>query len=352
MPWNNQNGGGNNSNGGNRGPWGQGTGGGPGSGGQQPPDLEELLRRGQDQMQNLLPGGGMSAVVIFALVLVGWAMTGMYRVDQKELGVELRFGKFSQQTLPGFHYHLPYPIETVLKPQVQVVNEMHIGDLDIDGTVLTGDENLSKVPFSVFWRISDAASFLFNVRDPNQIILTTAESIMREEVGRRPIDDILTANRAEVEAAVMTSLQSTLDSYGVGVLITQVQMQGVEPHRDAIEAYREVQAAEAEKERMRNEAEAYANRVVPEAQGRAARIIQEAEGYKEQTIAEADGEAQRFISVYNEYKKAPDVTRQRIFLETMEDVFDGMDKIIIDDQGGGQGVVPYLPLNELRKNRP
>lgn len=373
MSWKNQSGG--PWGGGPRGPWGNG----PQSSGPNSPDLEDLIRRGQEKLRTALPGGvgsgkGILAVVVIALV--AWLLSGFYRVEPDEQGVVLRFGKFVGTTNPGLNYHLPYPIETVLTPQVTRVNRIDIGirtgddprrgaamrDVSEESLMLTGDENIVDVDFAVFWMVKPAApgstedlgaaDFLFNVQNPEGTIKAVAESAMREVVGRTNIQPILTGARQNIETAVHDLMQKTLDSYRSGVLITQVQLQKVDPPSQVIDAFRDVQAARADAERLQNEAQAYANRVVPEARGEAARITQGAQGYKERAIIEARGQASRFLSVLTEYQKAPDVTRERLYLETMERVFDGMDKVIIDQSAAGsQGVVPYLPLGALDSRR-
>ena len=364
MPWKNQGGGPWGS--GPKGPWGQG----PQSVGPRPPDLEDLLRRGQDKMQQLLPGGHLSGMGI-ALILVGalaiWGLSGFFRVQSEELGVVLRFGKHVR---PGLNYHLPYPIETVLLPKALRVSTISIGmtliddparrgrtmrDVPEESLMLTGDENIVDVDFTVLWRIKPdgVGNYLFNIQNPEGTVKAVAESAMREIVGRSNIQPILTGGKTRIEAAVAELMQKTLDNYQAGVQISQVQMQKVDPPAQTIDAFREVQAARIGAESAQNEAQAYANRVIPDARGRSAQIIQAAEAYREQTVAEATGQASRFLQVYEAYKKAPDVTRQRLYLETLEKVFGSTDKIILDAGGpNGSGVVPYLPLNELRRTAP
>ncbi len=364
MPWSNQSGGGD---GGNRGPWGQR---GPTGGGQTPPDLEEILKRGQDRLKGILPGGslgGTGIIIAILAIAVLWLASGFYRVLTDEQGVVLRFGKFTTLTQPGLNYHLPYPIETALTPKVTKVNRVDIGlrtsgddgrtrratvarDVPEESLMLTGDENIVDVDFSVFWVIKDAGAYLFNIQNPAGTVKAVAESSMREIIGQSDIQPILTQARQKTETAVQELMQSTLDEYKSGIEITQVQLQKVDPPTQVIDSFRDVQAAKADQERLSNEAEAYSNKVIPEARGDAARILQAAEAYKQQTIAEAQGQAARFLSVFSEYQKAPDITRERLFLETIERVFEGKKKIIIDKSvGGQQGVVPYLPLNELTK---
>jgi membrane protease subunit HflK len=331
------------------------------------------LRRSQDKLRSVLPGGGLGGkgVAIAGLVaLVLWGASGFFRVQPDELGVVLRFGKHVRTVNPGLNYHLPYPIETVVTPKVTTNNPIHIGmrlvddmrrgtttrDVPEESLMLTGDENIVDVDFTVFWRVKatsreGVADFLFNIQNPEGTVKAVAESAMREVIGRSEIQPILTGARQTTEAAVHELMQKTLDQYGAGITIFQVQMQKVDPPSQVIDAFRDVQASRADQERAQNEAQTYANRVVPEARGRVAQIVQAAEAYKEQTVAEAKGQAARFTKVLEEYAKAPQVTRERIYLETLERIFAGTDKIILDSGGaaGGSGVVPYLPLNELTR---
>lgn len=365
MPWSSNNGGG--WRGGSGGPWGQG----PSGGGNQGPDLEQILKQGQDRLKKAMPGGGgglgggiIAVIVLAALAFVGW-QGFTTRVQPDELGVVLRFGEFDRQMPPGLNFRLPYPVETVYKPKVTRVNRQAIGFRgEVDGTttsvsrqvpeeslMLTGDENIVDINSVVFWRIKDAENFLFNIQQPEQTVKDVAESALREVAGESRLQPLLTRSRQETETAVQSLMQQTLDDYEAGILITQVQLQKVDPPSQVIDAFRDVQAARADQERIQNEASAYANTVVPEARGEAARILQAAEAYKEQTVAEATGQADRFTKIYEQYALAPEVTRRRMFLETMERIFDGTDKVIIDESEAGQGVVPYLPLNELRKQQ-
>jgi membrane protease subunit HflK len=364
MPWSNQGGG----------PWGAGPkgpwGSGPQSSGPTPPNLEELLRRSQDKLRSVLPGGnlggkGFALVGLAALVI--WGFSGFFRVEPDELGVVLRFGKYVRDAPNGLNYHLPYPIESVLTPKVTRVNRIDVGmrlvedrrgtvtrDVPEESLMLTGDENIVDVDFSVFWVIkpSGAGEFLFNIQNPEGTVKAVAESAMREVVGRSNIQPILTGARQNIETAVHDLMQKTLDEYRAGIQINQVQMQKVDPPNQVIDSFRDVQAARADLERSQNEAQTYANRVIPEARGRVAQITQAAEAYREQTVAEATGQTSRFVKVLDEYAKAPAVTRQRMYLETMERLFGGTEKIILDSGGGGSGVVPYLPLDQLLTRRP
>jgi modulator of FtsH protease HflK len=366
MPWKNQSGGPWGS--GPRGPWGSG----PQPSGPSSPDFEDIIRRVQERIKSLLPGGslgGRGTVLIVLLIFVIWMVSGFYRVQLDEQGVVLRFGKFVQLTQPGLNYHWPYPVETAITPKVTTSNRIDVGmrlvddprrggtvmrDVPEESLMLTGDENIVDVDFSVLWRVANAPNYLFNVQNPEGTIKAVAESAMREVIGRSLIQPVLTGARQNIELAVHDLMQKVLDSYGAGVQITQVQMQKVDPPAQVIDAFRDVQAARADAERLQNEAQTYANRVVPEARGRALQIQQAAEAYREQTVAEARGQASRFTKVLDEYKKAPEVTRRRMYLETMERVFAGTDKVIIDPSTsgrGGTGVVPYLPLNELGRPR-
>mgnify|MGYP001813240173 CR=1 FL=1 len=374
MPWQNNNGsggGGWKSGGGNGGgPWGQGPQG-PrgGGGGQNQPDLEEIFKRGQDHLKNAIPGGtGVPTwlwVIAFAIgigVIGFYAFT--YKVNPNQLGIVLRFGEYVKQTPPGLHFRWPYPINEVLLPDVTRNNRIQIGmrsavgrnssraqairDVPEESLMLTGDENIVDVDFEVQWKIKDAKSYLFNIQNPETTVKEVAESAMREIVGENDIERVLTEAREEVKAKVFKLIQRTLDEYKAGIEIVQVQLQKVDPPGKVIGAFRDVQAARADQERLQNEATAYANKIVPEARGDAERILQAAQGYRQQTVAEAVGQASRFEKVYEEYRKAPEVTRKRMFLETMERVYQGTDKIILDSKGGS-GVVPYLNLNELTK---
>jgi membrane protease subunit HflK len=362
MPWSNQGGGGGGPWGsGGKGPWGSG----PQSSGPTPPNLEEILRRGQDNLRRVLPGGnlggkGFALLGLAAIAL--WGFSGFFRVEPDELGVVLRFGQDVREVQPGLNYHLPYPIETVLTPKALRVNKIDIGmrqvedgrrsasrEVPEESLMLTGDENIVDVNFSVLWKVkpTGVGEYLFNIQNPEGTVKAVAESAMREVVGRSEIQPILTGARQTVETAVQDLMQKTLDHYGAGILVQQVQLQKVDPPAQVIDAFRDVQAARADLERAQNEAQTYANRVVPEARGNVARITQAAEAYKSQTVAEATGQTSRFVKIYEQYKKAPEVTRERMYLETMERVLGGSNKIIIDSNPGAQGVVPYLPLNDL-----
>ena len=386
MPWNNQSGGGGSGGngggpwggGGNKGgggPWGQGPQGG-GSGGGQQPDLEQLLKRSQEKLRRVMPGGGgiggsggipgpLMFILAAALAALAafWAFT--FRVNPDEVGVVLRFGQYVRRADPGLHFKLPPPIEEVRYPKVTRQNIIEIGmrtsdrgrgystslrDVPEESLMLTGDENIVDVDFVVRWSIKPdkVQEYLFNIEKPETTVKDVAESVMREVVGQSNIQPILTEAREKTEQQVQQLMQHVLDNYGAGIKIDQIQLQKVDPPEQVIDAFRDVQAARADKEKLQNEAVTYAKKIVPEAHGDAERILQAAEGYKQQTVAEASGQAARFLKVYEEYRKAPEVTRQRIYLETMEKVMSQSETIVLD-QKGGQGVVPFLPLDQLQQ---
>ncbi|HEX2134561.1 MAG TPA: FtsH protease activity modulator HflK [Microvirga sp.] len=366
MPWSNQSGGG--------GPWGQrGSGGkspwgtGP-QGGGTPPDLEDILRRGQDRIKDLIPGGSMGgrgAVVLLLAAVAIWLLTGFYTVRPNEVGINMRFGAFTGASGEGLRYNWPYPIGRVEKPDVTAQQRVEVGyrsapgqgrprDVTEESLMLTADENIIDIDFDVVWQVNPARAqdYVFNLQNPQGTIKAVAESAMREVVGRRNIQAILTTEQSSVAQEVRQIMQQTLDAYGAGILVNVVQLQAAQPPSEVRQAFFDVNAAQQDAVRVQNEAETFASRVVPEARGEAARAIQQAEAYREQATADASGQAARFTQVYEQYRRAPDVIRERIFLETMERVLGGMDKIIIDQNGQQSGVVPYLPLNELPRRAP
>ena len=357
----------------NQSPWGTPPGGG-GSGnggfrkGPTPPNIDEVISKLQSIINRFLGGGkgGAKPIIIgLIILLIVWTLSGLYRVLPDEQGVVLRFGKFVKTTQPGLNYHLPFPIENVLTPKVTKVNRMDIGfrserdsgfssggvaDVPEESLMLTGDENIVNIDFSVFWVIKDAGNFLFKIQDPEGTVKAAAETAMREVIARSDIQPILTEGRSVIEADTQEIIQNILDEYSSGIQITQVQTQKADPPDQVIDAFRDVQAARADMERSKNEAEAYANDVIPRARGEAAKVLQAAEAYKKEVVAKAEGEASRFLSIYNEYAKAKKVTQERMYLETMEEVLADINKIIID-KNSGEGVVPYLPLPELQKKK-
>jgi membrane protease subunit HflK len=325
-----------------------------------------------------MPGNlGGRGIALIALVLIAlWGLSGFFSVKTDEIGVVLRFGQFVREAQPGLNYHLPYPIETALTPQALRINKIDIGfdthrgstmrDVLEESLMLTGDKNIVDVEFSVFWLVkpSSIGDYLFSVVSPGSTVKAVAESAMREVIGRSDVQPLLAGFRQSrdsstpagdvvqnVGAAVQDLMQKTLDSYKAGILIRGVQLQKIDPPAEVNDSFLDVQAAQSDLERAQNEAQTYANRVVPEARGRAAKIIQDAEAYREQTVADAKGQTSRFSQVYEQYKKAPDVTRERMYLETMERVLGGTDKTIIDTGRQSPGVVPYLPLTELPRAR-
>lgn len=336
----------------NQGPWGQ-----PPKGGNNntPPELDELLKAGQKRLKESMPGGfgPLGIMLVAAVLFLGWLATGIYIVQPAENGVVLRFGKAVGITQPGFNYHIPYPVETVEIVNVQTERLTVIGTGVRGGRdethMLTGDENIVDVNFTVSWLIKPqgAQDYLFNVQQPQVTVKMVAESAIREVVGSSNLQPLLTEARLKTEEDVRNLIQTALDEYKAGVTIQRVQLQKVEAPAEVIDAFNDVQAARIDQERMINQAHAYRNEVLPRAKGDSEQLIQRAEAYKEATVSEAKGQAARFISVYDEYVKAPQVTRDRIYLETMEKIYGNTNKIILDSKGNG--VVPYLPLNELNK---
>ena len=362
-PW----GGGGDGNGG--GPWGRPGGG--GNAGGPGPDIDEFIRRGQEMLRRAMPGNGFGgrgvAALALAAVLGAWAATGIYKVSPDEQGVVLRFGKWIDTTDPGLHYRLPYPIDSVLLPKVTKVNQIQIGyrsasdprseraaitrNVPEESRMLTGDENIVEADAAVFWRIKDAGKFLFNVRDPEVTVRMATESSLREVIGRNPIQAALSDKRELIALQAQQELQRLLDSFEAGIEIQQVQLQKVDPPAAVIDAFNDVQRARADQERARNEAEAYRNDIIPRARGEAERLVQESQAYREQVVTLAQGDTKRFLSILSTYKQAEDVTARRLYLETMEEVVKKSSRIVIDPAArGAQGVVPYLPLPELRKN--
>jgi membrane protease subunit HflK len=355
----------------NQSPWGSTPGsGGNGSGTtREPPNIDDIIKNIQKIINKFTGGnknGGNKPLFLGLIILVIlWTLSGLYRVLPDEQGVVLRFGKFVKTTQPGLNYHLPLPIERALTPKVTKVNRIDVGfrpvsdsgrssgvgNVPEESLMLTGDENIVDINYSVFWVIKDAGKFLFNIQSPVETVKATSETAMREVIAKSPIQSILTEGRSQIEVEVQEITQKILDDYGSGIQITQVQTQQADPPSQVIDAFRDVQAARADRERAKNEAEGYANDVIPRARGEAEKILQEAEAYKKQVVAAAEGEASRFLAIYDEYKNAKQVTQERMYLETMEKVLADIDKVIID-KNSGSGVVPYLALPELKKKDP
>ena len=374
MSWDNQGGGGpwgnNGGSGGSGSPWGRGTGG--QGGGQTPPDIDEIIRRGQAKLKGLLPKGfgGWKAGTLIVLVLLGiWAANGFYRVQPNQEGVPVLLGRFvGTTTNPGLHWNWPAPIGKVYTPDVTAENRIEIGlrtsgessrrgasvrDMPEESQMITGDENIVDIDFVVFWRISDAPNYLFNIRNPDETVKMAAESVMRAIIGQTPIQEALTSRREDIEARTLSSLQKLMSEYRAGIQVRQVQLLAVLPPKNVIDAFDEVSRARQDMDRLKNEAEAFRNDIVPRARGEAQQLLQGAEAYRQEVVNRAQGDANRFNSVYQAYRQAKDVTTTRIYLETLESIFSNVNKVIIDSEVGkaGGGVVPYLPLPEIKKKQ-
>jgi modulator of FtsH protease HflK len=356
MPWSNQNGGGGPWGGGgggkNQGPWGQGPNRPRNNGG--PPDLDEIIRRSQDRLKTILPGGfnGGIAVILVLLVVAFWATQAVYTVQPDERGVESVFGKPKDDISgPGLHFML-WPVETV---ELVNVNEQQqkigasTGGQQAEGLMLTGDQNIVNVEFSVLFSVTNPRAYLYNVAEPGKTLSQVADSVMREVVGRRPAQDIFRDNRQAIAAEVKDAMQTTIDRYNAGISVNTVSIEDVSPPREVSSAFDEVQRAEQDEDKMIEQANQYANKVRGQANGEAAKLREEAAAYKNQIVQEALGESQRFLSVYEEYKKAPEITRKRVYIETIEKVLSSSRKIILDSDKSANGVLPFLPLNELTK---
>ena len=341
-------------------PWGGGSSGNK--------DLEDSIKKAKEKFGKFKIGGPRNLSILIIVALIIWLATGFYRVEPDEQGIELLFGKWNQVTTePGLHYFFPTPIGKTMTPKVESIRKINVGyrsaselgfssnssDRNVleESLMLTGDQNIVDVNFTVLYKIKDAGKFLFKLRNPETTVKDMSESVMREVVGQRDLEFLLTGGRQEVEQVVRSDLQDILDEYESGILVQSIQLQSVNPPALVIDAFDEVQRARQDKEKLVNEANSYLNKIVPNARGDAAKLVQEATAYKEQVIKQAEGVAQNFIDVYNSYKDAKYVTRQRIYLETLTEVLEGPNKIILDSTGEGQGVVPYLPLNELNKNK-
>ncbi len=338
-------------------------------------DIDDLLHKSQQRFKDMLGGGSNGKdnanrfipFILLAALLV-WLASGFYTVEPEEEALILRFGQFSRLAEPGLNYHLPTPLERVIIEKVTRIEREEVGfrststfnlsanklsnaqrNIGEESLMLTGDENIVDINFEVQWKINNLKDYLFNVYQPKDTVKSAAESAMREVIGNTAIAAALAEGRSTIEQRTKALLQSILDSYGAGVEIVRLQMLKVDPPSQVVDAFRDVQTARADKEREINQAQAYQNDVIPRARGNAARLIQEAEAYKQTVITRSKGDANRFLAIYNQYKLAKDVTRKRLYLETMEDILQGMDKIIIDNSKGAQGVLPYLPLPAVTK---
>jgi membrane protease subunit HflK len=367
----------------NPGPWGKPSGGnggggnqqGGGGGGNEPPqgpDFDEMLRRGAQALKRYFPSGdndndGSKGFMLLAAIgLLLWMSSGIYFVKADEQGVVRRFGEYHRTTGAGVNYHWPYPIESVQTPRVTAINRIElgyrsgsnvfrgnkIGDVPVgeESLMLTGDENIIDIDFEVQWKIASAENFLFNVRHPEDTVKAVAESAMREVIGQNKIVTVLAEGKLQVEQDTRKLIQETLDRYKAGIEVVAVNLLKADPPAQVLEAFRDVQTARADLETSRNEADAYRNDVLPKARGMAQQMLQEAQGYKQEVIAKAQGEAARFISVYDQFKEARDVTKKRLYLEAMEDIMQGMNKVIVEGKGA-QGVLPYLPLPTLKTKK-
>ena len=391
MPWKNQSGGSGgggpwSGNGGGRGPWGAGGGNGggrrPGGGGGgrgQPPNFEDMIRRGQDGVRRVMPGGVGSPkglALIALLVIAIWMATGFYRVDPKEAGVELVFGEVVNVTAQGLHWNWPSPIGETEKPKITEISKTNVGFVQLgdsrrteeqESLMLTGDENIVDIKVVVHWRIdarpvtrkvdgSDVTTqpgirnFLFNIRSPEKTLKDATESAIREIVGKTPFEEIRTEGRLKIEGDAKLLIQGILNEYGAGIEVARVQLLGADPPDNVLPAFRDVQAARADRDKMINEATAYQKRILERANGRADQVTRAAEAFKQERIQMAQGETSRFLALLHEYEASKDITRKRIYISTMQDILKSMEKIIVD-QGSSQGVVSYLPLNELIKQR-
>lgn len=356
-PWGGGNKGGGDPSSGPQSPWGKGP-------GRNREDLERMLRDGQNRMKDLLPHGFQSPrllVGIVAVLVLIWLGTGFYRVNPGEQGVELIFGKYYASTEPGLNWNWPGPIGSVVTPDISTRYRVEVGfrsasgsnsehDVPEEGLMLTGDENIIDVQFVVLWKIKDVQQYLFDIRDPETSVKNAVEAAMREIIGQNSFELARTQGRGKVESQALELAQKILDSYSAGIAIEQVSMQKVDPPAEVIESFRDVQAARSDKERMVNEAQAYYNQITQEAEGQAAQAVKQAEGYQQEKVAIAAGEAQRFLSIYEQYKADPEVTKRRLYLETMEQVMKNMDKVILDQPAGGS--LPLFSINELLKRQP
>jgi membrane protease subunit HflK len=361
MAWNNQGG-----------PWGNGQSPwGRGGGGNQPPDFEEMIRRGQDRMKSIIPGGFGSgrAIILIAIVAIAlWLVSGFYVVNAGQVGVNIVFGRFVSQTTPGLRWNWPAPIGSSETPDVSTRYSVTVGyRTDVAGgpkraipeesQMLTGNENMVDLQATVFWRIKDVEQYLFGLDNPNASVKNAVEAAIREIIGRSSFEYAITQGKSAVESEARELAQQMLDSYKLpgalsgAISIEQLSVEQLQPPTEVIESFRDVQKARADREAAINGAQAYFNQVTQEAQGQAAQLVRQAEAYKQEKVSIAQGDAQRFISIYDEYRLSPDITQRRLYLETMGGILANMNKILIDPSAGG-GAVPYLPLDQLLKHRP
>lgn len=380
----------NNNSGGPWGPWGGGENKGENQGNQQPnrpnnkgsePSFEDLLKKGEDFITKLINGGGsgnngggnnqnkpsgtsQAPKSIIGLIILGaillWLSLGVYKVNSDENAAVLYFGKFYSIATPGLNYHIPYPFGRAIKRSVTTVNNEEFGfssasnrsrikrNFDAESLMLTGDENIVDIEFQVQWQISDIENFVFNIAEPTLAIRQATESAMREIIARTPIADVLSDGKRRIELETKDLLQDILDEYKAGVRIVLVQLRRVDPPSQVIDSFRDVQTAKADKEKEINQAQSYSNDIIPRARGTASQMKEESEAYAQEVVSNAEGEAGRFLEVYNQYKLAKRVTRRRMYLETMEKIYQKIDKVYIDNKTSQGGVLPYFPLNDIK----
>lgn len=363
MSWNDQNGG----------PWGKPQGGGNrggnrGGGGPQGPDFEDFLKKGQDNIRRIFPGGGgprgpgntpRTFLIGLGAVFALWVGSGIYSVQEGQQAAVLRFGKWVGTTHPGINYHLPYPFERVIVERVEELNRTDSGAqvnyayaLKADNSInlmLTGDENIVSIEFTVHWFIKDLGAYLFRIDDPKEAVKDAAESAVREIVAQNAFAFVLTKGRGETTDKAQALLQKMLDNYHSGIQIQRIQLRSVDAPTQVIDAFRDVQRARADYESKINEAKAYSNSVIPVARGESSQLIQGAEAYKKAVVDNATGESSRFLSVLEKYQQAPEITRKRLLIEATQTVMTGVNKLIVDGKtGGAQNVLPYLPLPSLK----
>ena len=342
-----------------QGPWGAGPPGTPGPRGViQQPDLEELIRQTQEQLKQIFKGGGRRGsgfgrrqwLVIGLIIVMGWLYMSINAVKPDENGLVLRLGAYNRTAGPGLHFVL-WPLERMERLPVEAENQINFGAGKGDTLTLASDQNLLDIQFSVLWKIKDAREFLFNIADQEALVTRISESAMRDVVGRTPSDEIRTRGRQLAQDQVRDLIQRTLDDYKSGIIITGVQLEKADPPKQVIDSFEEVQRAEQNQSKLIREAEQYRNQILGQARGNASKVVEDAKAYKSRVVAEAQGEAQRFLSVLEEYTKAKDVTRRRLFIETLEGVLGKSNKIIIESGKQGQGVIPYLPLPAVQKRK-
>lgn len=338
-----------------------------------PPDIEQIIENAQKKLKHLFPSNNNWGFgLIASIIAVGWLSTGFYSVNQGQQGVVLQFGKYHKTTQAGLNYHFPYPIQEKILVDVELNRNISIGEsantniyasdykklndtnFFNDGSLqrtqmLTGDENIVTINFDVRWKVANASDFLFKVHNPQQTVASVSESVMREIVGRNKIDAILTGHRDRIETDVKSEIQKILTDYQAGIEVLQVAIKEAEPPSEVDGAFKDVQAARADSERAIEEATAYANTILPNARGLADKIRQQASAYKESVTADATGETARFEKIYQEYSKAPYVTKKRIYLETIEKILANKDKIIMSNSANKSGILPYLQLDTLSK---